>query len=219
MRSVTVRHGGKLILDGIDWTVRAGERWAVLGPNGSGKTTLLSLICGDHPQAFANDIAVFGRRRGHGETIWDVKSRIGLVSPELHQFFPRMRTAFDAAVTGFADHLTPPPLSPEQHATLVALFAEFGLTEFARRPWWQLSTGGQRAVLFVRAVVKAPPLLILDEPFQAMDADRVARLKRWLDTRLTPEQTLLIVTHREDELPACVTRLLVLNAGRVVETR
>jgi molybdate transport system ATP-binding protein len=215
MRSVSVRHGGKLILDGIDWTVRAGERWAVLGPNGSGKTTLLSLICGDHPQAFANDIAVFGRRRGHGETIWDVKRRVGLVSPELHQYFPRMRTAFDAAATGLFDHLTPQPLTPEQSETITALFVEFGLTALARRPWWQLSTGQQRAVLFVRAVVKRPPLLILDEPFQGMDAAQADRLRNWLDVNLSPDQTLLMVTHHDGELPACVTQRLVLNEGRV----
>jgi molybdate transport system ATP-binding protein len=214
MRSVSVRHGGRLILDGIDWTVHQGDRWAVLGPNGSGKTTLLSLICGDHPQAFANDIAVFGHRRGHGETIWDVKRRVGLVSPELHQFFPRMRTAFAAAATGFFDHLTPQPLTPEQTDTLSKLFAEFDLNDLANRPWWQLSTGQQRAVLFVRAFVKQPPLLILDEPFQAMDAGRAARLRDWLDAKLTPDQTLLMVTHHENELPRCVTNRLVLGNGR-----
>ena len=214
MRSVSVRHGGKLILDGIDWTVHQGDRWAVLGPNGAGKTTLLSLICGDHPQAFANDIAVFGRRRGHGETIWEVKRRIGLVSPELHQYFPRMRTAFAAAATGFFDHLTPQPLTVEQAEAVSALFAEFDLNELANRPWWQLSTGQQRAVLFVRAVVKNPPLLILDEPFQTMDAERAGRLRAWLDAKLTAEQTLLMVTHHEGELPACVTKRLVLEAGK-----
>ncbi|MEO2092284.1 MAG: ATP-binding cassette domain-containing protein [Gemmataceae bacterium] len=215
MRSVSVQHGGKPILDDITWTVHAGERWAVLGPNGSGKTTLLSLICGDHPQAFANDITVFGRRRGPGETVWDVKRRIGMVSPELHQYFPRMRTACAAAATGFFDHLTPQPLTPEQSATLDRLFAEFALTDLAARPWWQLSTGQQRAVLFVRAIVKAPPLLILDEPFQGMDAATAGRLRTWLDTRLTPDQTLLMVTHHEGELPACISKRLVLSGGRV----
>jgi molybdate transport system ATP-binding protein len=216
MRSVTVQHGGTVILDRINWTVHTGERWAVLGPNGSGKTTLLSLICGDHPQAFANDITVFGQRRGHGETIWDVKRRIGLVSPELHQYFPRMRTAFDAAATGFFDHLTPQPLTPEQSDTVSARFAEFGLTHLARRPWWQLSTGQQRAVLFVRAVVKVPPLLILDEPFQGMDSHLAGQLRNWLDEKLRVDQTLTIVTHHESELPRCVTNRLVLNAGQVV---
>ncbi|MCU0704844.1 MAG: ATP-binding cassette domain-containing protein [Fimbriiglobus sp.] len=215
LRGVSVRHGGKLILDDITWTVREGERWAVLGPNGSGKTTLLSLICGDHPQAFANHVRVFGKPRGE-ETLWELKRRIGLVSPELHACFPRMRTALNAAATGFDGHLTPTPHTPEQLAAVQALFAEFGLSDIAARPWWTLSVGTQRAVLFVRAVAAMPPLVILDEPFQGMDATQVNRLRNWLDTNLHPSQTLLMVTHRADELPACVTHRLTLADGRVV---
>jgi molybdate transport system ATP-binding protein len=215
LRSVTVRHGGVTILSDITWTVHEGERWAVLGPNGSGKTTLLSLICGDHPQAFANHVRVFGRQRGE-ETLWELKRRIGLVSPELHACFPRMRTAFNAAATGFEGHLTPGPHSPEQEAAVTKLFAEFGLNDIAERPWWSLSVGTQRAVLFVRAVASTPPLVILDEPFQGMDAEQVNQLRGWLDTNLAPSQTLLMVTHRADELPACVTHRLTLSEGRTV---
>lgn len=186
----------------------------MLGPNGSGKTTLLSLICGDHPQAFANHVRVFGKQRGE-ETLWELKRRIGLVSPELHACFPRMRTAFAAAATGFDGHLTPVPHSPQQVEAVRRLFAEFGLNEIAERPWWTLSAGTQRAVLFVRAVASAPPLVVLDEPFQGMDAGQVERLKGWLDANLSESQTLLMVTHREDELPACVGMRLVLSEGRV----
>lgn len=215
LRSVSVRHGGVTILDDITWTVHEGERWAVLGPNGSGKTTLLSLICGDHPQAFANSVRVFGKQRGE-ETLWELKRRIGLVSPEMHACFPRMRTALNAAATGFDGHLTPGPHSPEQVAAVTKLFAEFGLIDVAARPWWSLSVGTQRAVLFVRAIASTPPLVILDEPFQGMDAEQVTRLRGWLDTNLLPSQTLLMVTHRADELPACVGHRLTLADGRVV---
>src|SRR5262249_18037269 len=83
LRNVDVSHAGRPILRDIRWTVRAGEGWAVLGPNGSGKTTLLSLLCGDHPQAYSNDVRLFGRRRGSGESIWEIKRQVGLVSPEL----------------------------------------------------------------------------------------------------------------------------------------
>ena len=79
LRDVTVRYGQSTILEGIDWTVRAGESWALLGPNGSGKTALLSLILGDNPQAYSNEVVVFGRRRGNGESIWEIKRRIGSV--------------------------------------------------------------------------------------------------------------------------------------------
>src|SRR5262249_5885615 len=101
LQNVTVEYGGSRILDELTWTVRAGERWAVLGPNGSGKSTLLSLICADHPQVYSNDVRLFGIRRGSGESIWEIKQRIGLVSPELHLYFTQPVTAAEAAATGF----------------------------------------------------------------------------------------------------------------------
>ena len=103
LRDVTVAHGGRVILDSISWTVNRGDRWAVIGPNGSGKTTLLSLLCGDHPQAFSNDVRLFGARRGSGESIWEVKSRVGLVSPEFHLYFTEPLTALRTTATGFVD--------------------------------------------------------------------------------------------------------------------
>jgi molybdate transport system ATP-binding protein len=212
---VTVRHGGKLILDRVSWTVRAGERWAVVGPNGSGKTTLLSLLCGDHPQAYANDVRLFGRRRGSGETIWDVKRNVGLVSPEFHLYFTEPLTADRAAATGFFDSLADRPTSPEQDARVRELFAAFGIANLHGRPFRWLSVGEQRLVLLARALVKRPPLVILDEPFQGLDADRVEVCRAYLDRELAEDQTLLFVTHELAELPRGVTRTLRLDRGRV----
>jgi molybdate transport system ATP-binding protein len=217
LRNVTVSYGGRAALRDVTWTVRAGERWAVLGPNGSGKTTLLSLLCGDHPQAYANDIRLFGRQRGSGESIWDIKRRIGLLSPELHLYFTEPLTAAAVAATGFFDVLAYRPTTPEQDATVAELFAHFGIAPLVARPFAQLSTGEQRLVLLVRALVKAPPLLILDEPFQGLDATGIARAREWLDRRLRPDQTLLFVSHVAEELPRTVARRLWLEAGRVVE--
>ena len=216
MRHVHVTHGGTPILRDVTWTVRAGERWAVVGPNGSGKTTLLSLICGDHPQAYSNDVRVFGRKRGGGESIWDVKRRIGLVSPEMHLYFSEPLTASRAAATGFFDVLVSRPTTPEQDAAVRRLFAHFGIADLADRPFGRLSTGQQRIVLLVRALVKDPPLLILDEPFQTMDAETVARARSWIDEHLGEDRTVLFVTHNEAELPRTVTRRLRLLAGSVV---
>lgn len=216
LRNVTVRHAGHTILDSVSWTVRTGERWAVLGPNGSGKSTLLSLLCGDHPQAYSNDVRLFGRRRGSGETIWDVKRNVGLLSPELHLYFNEPLTAERAAATGFFDGLADQPTTPEQAARVRELFAALGADHLLGRAFRQLSTGEQRLVLFIRALVKRPPLLILDEPFQGMDTALVARCREWLARELTPEQTLLFVTHDPAELPAGVARTLRLEKGRVV---
>src|SRR5205807_8399212 len=124
-----------------NWTVRAGERWAVVGPNGSGKTTLLSLLCGDHPQAYSNDVRLFGRRRGTGESIWDVKRNVGLVSPELHLYFTQPLSAERAIATGFFDVLTDQPTTPEQQTAVRDLMAEFGIAHLAGRSFRTLSTG------------------------------------------------------------------------------
>src|SRR5690606_17968239 len=84
-------------------TIRQGERWSLTGPNGAGKTTLLSLINGDNPQAFANNIILFDRKKGSGESIWDIKKNIGFFSAELFQFFPLHTTCLAAVASGFFD--------------------------------------------------------------------------------------------------------------------
>lgn len=216
LNNVTVRHGGRDILQGISWSVHAGDRWAILGPNGAGKTTLLALACGDHPQAFSNDVRLFGRRRGGGETIWDVKKRIGFVSPEFHLYFSEPLTAFEAAATGFHDVLVYRQPSESQAAIVEELFVRFGGREWMHRPFRQLPTGRQRLALVVRALVKRPELLILDEPFQGMDAPTANAVCDWLDGNVGPDQTLIFVTHRMAEIPRIVTRTLHLDSGKRV---
>jgi molybdate transport system ATP-binding protein len=215
LHDVTVAYEGDPILDRLTWSVRAGERWAVLGPNGSGKSTLLSLICADHPQAYSNDVRLFGVRRGSGESIWEIKQRIGLVSPEMHLYFTQPLTAAETAATGFFDVVTSRPTTAEQRAVVRDLLTDFQIAHLAERPFAQLSTGEQRLVLLVRALVKRPPLLILDEPFQALDARHIARARAWLDHNLSPDQTLLFVTHFPEEIPTCVDRVLRLDHGRI----
>lgn len=216
LQDVTVTHAGHTILDHVSWTVRTGERWAVLGPNGSGKSTLLSLLCGDHPQAYSNDVQLFGRRRGSGETIWDVKKNVGLLSPEFHLYFSEPLSADRTAATGFFDTLASKPTTSKQDERVKELFAAFGISHLAGRAFKSLSTGEQRLVLLARALVKRPPLVILDEPFQGMDAASTARCRDWLDSELGDDQTLLFVTHEPSELPRCVSKTLRLEKGKVL---
>jgi molybdate transport system ATP-binding protein len=217
LRNVTVAYGGRPALHEVTWTVCAGERWAVLGPNGSGKTTLLSLLCGDHPQAYSNDIRLFGRQRGSGESIWDIKRRIGLLSPELHLYFTEPLSAAEVAATGFFDVLAYRSTTLAQNVIIAELFDHFRLTPLADRPFSRLSTGEQRLVLLVRALVKQPLLLILDEPFQGLDVDAISRGREWLEQRLRPEQSLLFVSHVVEEIPSCVSHRLRLEQGRIIE--
>jgi len=176
------------------------------------------LLCGDHPQAFANDIWLFGRRRGTGETIWDVKRQVGLFSPELHLYFPMALTAAEAAASGFIDTMVPHTITVAQAATVDHLFAQLGIGNLKNRPFVELSTGQQRLVLLVRALVKRPPLVILDEPFQGLDDGTIVHFRAWLDRHLSAAQTLLFVTHYPGEVPASVRRRLYLNCGRATTT-
>jgi molybdate transport system ATP-binding protein len=174
------------------------------------------LICGDHPQAYSNDIRLFGRQRGSGESIWEIKQRIGLVSPELHLYYTEPLTAAQTAATGFFDVLAYRATSGEQDSAVRELFDYFGIARLGERPFARLSAGEQRLVLLIRALVKNPEVLILDEPFQGLDERMIGLARGWLDERLTGEQTVIFVSHQENEIPRTVGRRLRLDDGRVL---
>ena len=170
LEDVTVRYGERIILDKLNWEIKPGERWALLGPNGAGKSTVLSLLNGDNPQAYGQNITLFDRRRGTGESIWDIKRRIGYASPELLQYFPGQPTCLQVVASGFVDTLGPGRPTPAQLAEARQWLAVLRLTEHAARPLRQAPASVQRLCLVARALVKAPPLLLLDEPGQGLDA-------------------------------------------------
>ena len=213
MRGLRVAYGDHVVFDGFDWTVRAGERWLLKGPNGSGKSTLLAIINGDHMQAYANDIRLFGRRRGTGESIWDIKRRIGWVSPELHLTMDPRQTVLETVLSGFNDTpLYVPTDTPAKRRAAAGLLRRMRL--WARRddPFGELSSGEQRFVLLARAFVKRPPLLILDEPSQTLDDSHRAFLHALLD-RLCAETgaALLYTTHLPGDVPGCITHRVLLS--------
>jgi molybdate transport system ATP-binding protein len=212
LRNVTIRFGERVILNSLNWTVREGEHWALTGANGSGKSTLLSLINADNPQAYAHDIELFGRPRGTGETIWDIKRRIGFVSPELHRAFRQDATALNIVTSGHFDTegLFRKP-SEEQREIARRWMEEFGIGDLADRPFLRLSSGEQRLCLVARAFVKDPPLYILDEPLQGLDEPQRRRVKTLLDRYCgAPGKTLVMVTHYPEEYPGCIDHSLTL---------
>ncbi len=216
LANVTVRYGNCHLLEAVNWTVAQGERWALLGHNGAGKSILLSLLYGDHPQAYANQISLFDQRRGRGESVWNIKRRIGFVSPELHLYFPRHLTARQVAFTGLTDtQMQPRYLMPETEHDVLALFTYFGLETRLTSHFGTLSAGQQRLVLLVRALLKQAPCLILDEPFQCLDSATMLRAKHLID-QLPTATTLLFVTHHLNEIPESVNHLLKLQDGKVV---
>jgi len=220
MVNTTIRYGGQTILQKINWEVRKGERWNVAGPNGAGKSTLLSLITADNPQAYANEIWLFDRRRGTGETIWDIKKRIGFVSPELHLYFDSSATGFEVVASGLFDTIglfrTP---TPEQEALVSLWLRLLSLQDLRAKRLAQLSTGEQRRILLARALIKNPPVLILDEPCQGLDEEQTAWF-RWLIDAICKDfdTTLIYVSHYRQELPSCIDRFLLLEKGEAVDT-
>ena len=220
MRGVSVSYGGVQILDGVDWSVRAGENWALLGPNGAGKTTLLSLILGDNPQAYANDITLFGKRRGSGDTIWELKRRIGWVAPELHLYYPKNVPCFEVVCSGFHDAIgSHGRCSSQQRETARDWMQRLGLLGIGDMKLGAVSEGEQRLVLIARALVKGPGVLVLDEPCQGLDLanrDKVLRLVEALGDHAT--SSLIYVSHHRDALPRTITHLLRLEAGRVISS-
>jgi molybdate transport system ATP-binding protein len=215
MVNVTIRYGDKTILDHINWEVKKGERWSISGPNGAGKSTLLSLITADNPQAYANELYLFDQRRGSGESIWDIKRRIGFVSPELHVYFDRGTSCFDVIASGLFDTIGLfRQLSSLQQEQVHAWIQLLQLQSVKYKPLFQLSLGQQRMVLLARALVKNPPLLILDEPCQGLDEEQISYFKQLIN-RLCESfgTTLLYVSHYDKDIPECVTNLARLEKG------
>src|SRR5574344_47024 len=213
MNHVTIKYGSRVILNDLNWTVRQGEHWALTGANGSGKTTLLSLISADNPQAYACDIELFGRQRGTGESIWDIKKNIGYVSPEMHRAYNTDAPALDIVTSGLFDTegLFRKP-TDEQRKICEGWMEKFGAASLADRPFIRLSSGEQRLCLVIRAFVKNPPLYILDEPLHGLDNEARRVVKRLMNEQCgLPGKTLLVVTHYPEEYPACIDHSLTLT--------
>ncbi|MHA4896730.1 ATP-binding cassette domain-containing protein [Pedobacter sp. PWIIR3] len=216
MTDVSISYGDKQVLKNVNWTVEPGEKWLLQGPNGSGKSTLLSLVCGDHPQAYSNDFSLFGHQRGTGESIWDIKKRIGLISPELHWYFDPSATVWQSVASGFYDSsgLFCEPGSTK-HAQVNELLDYFALLEHSKVLMNELPLGKQRLALLARTIIKNPELLILDEPCQGLDQQQTQHFNRLVDGLCKNGTTLIYVGHFESQLPECIEKRILLENGAV----
>ena len=194
INNLHLNYGNHVVFNNFNWVVRKGERWALTGRNGAGKTTLFSLIFADHPQAYAQEIFLFGRRRGSGESIWDIKSRINYLGPEQITFLDAK------AVTLSVDQYVKSVVSNFDNERFESLVGHFGAEDFIHKQVNTLSSGELQLLMIFICFLSEKELWLLDEPFQFLDPDRKERLKKFLATHLNPDIALILITHNDDDL-------------------
>lgn len=216
LNKVSIRYDDRTILKELDWTVMRGEKWALSGENGAGKSTLLSLVCADNPQSYACDISLFGRKRGTGESIWEIKKHIGYVSPEMHRAYLKNLPAIEIVASGLHDSIGLYKRPKEEQMAICEWWMDiFGIASLKDKPFLQLSSGEQRLALLARAFVKDPELLILDEPLHGLDTYNRRRVKKIIEAFCCRrDKTMIMVTHYENELPGTITDRLFLKRNR-----
>ena len=213
LQNVSIRYGNRTILKDLSWSLKAGEKWALTGRNGSGKSTLLSLICADNPQAYSCNITLFGRKRGTGESIWDIKRNIGYLSPEMYKSYRKPLPVENIVASGLFDTIGLYVEPKEEHLQRVERWMElFNLSRFRGTNYMHLSDGWQRMVLLARAFVKNPPLLILDEPFHGLDNKNRTLAAEIIESWCRqPEKSLIMVSHYKQDFPQSITHTLNLS--------
>lgn len=219
MNHVNVGWDGNMVLRDLTWRLWRGEHWLIRGPNGSGKTTFLELITGDNGQVYANDVRMFGSRRGSGETIWEIKARLGIVSYRLHVEYRMVggTSILDTVVSGLRDSIGLYGAATDVERASAMKWLH--LTGFAGREtesFESLSYGEQRSILILRAAVKCPEVLILDEPCHGLSEEARCRVLEIMETVAESGMTTLLhVTHEEDEVLDCEHHILELHPDEV----
>lgn len=201
LRAGSVRYGAQVVFEQLDFSVAVGQHTLIEGPNGSGKSSLLEMITGDHPQAYSNDLHLFGRRRGSGETVWDIKKNVGVVSARLHRDYRVGGSVEEVLLSGLFDSIGVYQKIEPSHRMRARAWLEWlelGLVPSAS--FRELSFGQQRLVLIARSAIKVPPLVVMDEPTSGLDPDNRARALELVESLCAQQKsTVLMVTHRADE--------------------
>ncbi|AIY11804.1 ATP-binding cassette domain-containing protein [Cellulophaga baltica] len=200
LKNINVHFDAKPILQNITWEIKKGSFWQLIGKNGSGKTTLLSLITGENSKGYNQELYLFGKKKGSGETIWDIKKRIGYYAPTLTHNFKRTHTVKNMLISGLNDSIGLYKLPTESQALIAEEWLEvLKMNQKAEAIFTELPVGQQRLVMIARAMIKHPLVLILDEPTENLD-DESAALFVALTNKIAAESTtaIIFVSHREE---------------------
>ncbi len=218
-KNVTVKYEERVIVKDINWTINKGEFWQLLGPNGSGKTTLLTMINGDNPKAYNQDLTLFGRRKGTGETVWEIKRKIGYLTPSMTDLFNTRHTLEQMIISGFMDSIGLYKQPSDMQIRLADEWLELiEMFHLKKKIFCQLSLGQQRLALVARAMVKHPPLLILDEAMSGLDDHNSALVTNLINKIAAESKTaILYVSHRIEEglLPKHLFELTPTQSGSI----
>jgi ABC-type molybdenum transport system, ATPase component/photorepair protein PhrA len=207
LKNVNVQFGDTTVLKNLNWTVRKGEHWAVMGENGAGKSTLLGMLTADHPQIYKNDITLLGERPGHGLNIWDHKAKLGFFSPELALQYREDLSLQEVLCTGFTANLCKAENTTwEERAKAKEWLTYLGFDDVEAR-YRNLSPIDKRVILMARAAIRPPKVLLLDEPTQGLKGEYRDKIFSLLQL-LSKETTIILVSHYEEEWPPCMTHLL-----------
>ncbi|KXZ34933.1 molybdate ABC transporter ATP-binding protein ModF [Vibrio alginolyticus] len=210
LKNGAVEYTDKKIFTGLNWRIDKGQHWQVKGPNGCGKSTLLGLIFGDHPQCYSNDIDIFGKKRGTGETIWEIKQHIGMVSSALHLQYRVNCSALEVILSGFYDSIGLYNQPTRKEKDIANEWLDIlHMSQYKKTSFKQLEYGQQRLLLIARAIVKQPTLLILDEPYQGLDflGRRLVKNTLELIARENLSQLLYVSHYQEDRLDSIKNEL------------
>ncbi|WP_027136559.1 ATP-binding cassette domain-containing protein [Gaetbulibacter saemankumensis] len=200
-KNVSVAYHERPIINGINWEIKTGEFWQLIGPNGSGKSTMLSMIFGDNPKAYGQDIILFGRQKGSGESVWEIKKKIGYFSSDMLRGFNRRDSIGNMIVSGFFDTIGLYKTPTNQQIKIAHQWLRvLGMFDIRKQCFLTLSRGHQVLVLIARAMVKHPPLLILDEPTNGLDDFDVKIFTELVNKiALETETAILYVSHRKEQ--------------------
>ncbi|KIA85648.1 ATP-binding cassette domain-containing protein [Flavobacterium sp. AED] len=219
MNGVSVSYDERKIVDTISWTIKQGEFWQLIGPNGSGKSTLLSMITGDNPKGYGQELYLFGRKKGSGESIWEIKKQIGIFSTAMTNLFKKNHSLEQMILSGFFDSIglyTEPTTLQKQ---IVAQWLEvIQMSHLKKKTFHQLSIGQQRVAMIVRAVLKHPPLVILDEPVEGLDDENVALVIQLINVLMQEtKMTIIYVSHRIEPMlaPTSIFELIPTATGSI----